>query len=112
AWSLSRIADELLDLGIITAPVYDYILERDNDSYIFAALEIAGVDAIIYSNETEGQHQEDSLLIWRAEQVKSVFADSFSLGDPALCPQAPSLRADTESWLSLNCQIEDAKSDL
>jgi hypothetical protein len=71
-WSLRSMADELVEPGVIEDDEYDTIVDSCDCTHVFAAIERAGHDAVLYANITEGAREdgrdEDGLCVWRAEQ--------------------------------------------
>jgi len=86
-----------MDLGLIDGETEDEILASADTQAIFAAIERGGYDAVLYANETEGCHdgRQDSIMVWRAAQIRSVHATAFEIDDPRLCP---SLSPTPEEW--------------
>jgi ADP-Ribosyltransferase in polyvalent proteins len=98
-WRLDRVAAELADLGLVGAVIEDHIVDGCDEFAVFAAVEAAGFDSVIYANETESEGRlDDSLLIWRPELVKSVFASKFNPDDPRILPERPARSRDTQRW--------------
>jgi hypothetical protein len=97
AWDMDQVTSELVARGLIGEEQEEEILDSCDVQALFGAVEVTGYDAILYPNETEGLHDgsSDSVLVWRACQIKSVHAASFSADDPRLCP---SLSPTPEEW--------------
>lgn len=98
-WDMDQVTSALIEQRIIDGAQEDEILASCDTQALFAAIEAAGYDAVLYQNETEGRldAHSDSLLVWRARQIKSVHASSFLEGDPRLCPTLP-IGADEKHW--------------
>jgi len=113
-WGQHSVAHALFSVGVLNSQdEIDFIVESGRDSMIFAALEDAGYDAIIYKNECEGPGKnQDSLLVWRAELLKSPDAASFDFDDPRLLPQKPAPKADYRRWEVLSDEIAADAADL
>jgi len=112
-WGFDRLAGELVDLGVIDDETGDAIVDTCDDSYVFAALEAAGHDCILYANECEfKERQTDSLIVWRAELLKSPLAASFDPEDPRLLPQHPADDGDMGAWRRLRASIAAAREAL
>jgi hypothetical protein len=114
-WSLRAMADELVDLGVIDEDEYDLVVDSCDCSHIFAAIERAGYDAVIYRNLTECtgvKGCEDSLFVWRAEQIKSPFSISFDRSDPRLQSQCLASSKDLTHWNDLGSAIDAIKAEL
>jgi len=100
-WSLRNVCNELAELGIIDDDGYDLIEEACDEHAIFAAIELAGYDCVVYRNETENRKTPaDSVIVWRAEMVKGVYAPYFRRGDPAIIPGFPCDPGDLLAWRS------------
>ena len=99
-WDIKRVASELATRQIIDEQQEEAILDSDDPQALFAALEACGYDAVIYSNEVEGLNDQkgDSLLIWRACQIRSVHAQAFIEKDPRLCPGLHSGIKEWQMW--------------
>lgn len=112
-WDVANVCDELYDLGIVNADQYNHIIDSYNEYALFAAIEMAGYDCVIYSNETEhGGTPTDSLIVWRAETVKGAYAASFDRDDPGLVPGIPHDPDDLECWESIKEELDDYKDEL
>lgn len=92
-WSLRSVVGELEDLGILVGDEGDEIIESCDDDLLFAYIERAGYDCIVYDNETE--RNGDSLLVWRQELIKAVGSARFDKNDPRIDPSA---ETDEEDW--------------
>jgi hypothetical protein len=109
-WDVADILVELHDLGVVDDIQHDLILDSCSEYAVFAAIELAGYDCVIYSNETEhGGRPTDSLLIWRAEQVKGVYASRFDRGCPGLVPGIEHDPDDLECWTSVREELDHFK---
>jgi hypothetical protein len=98
-WRIDRVAAELADLGLVSAEIEDHIAVGCDEFAVFAAIEAAGFDSVIYANETESEGRlDDSLLIWRPELVKSIFASIFNPADPRILPERPERSRDLQRW--------------
>ena len=105
-WGQSTLVDALFDKGVITDGIANYIEESCSVVPIFAAIEEAGYDCVVYSNLCE-HHEEptDSIFVWRSELLKSPFASSFRTHDPRLLPQNPTSSEDMRNWEMLGMEI-------
>lgn len=105
-WVLRDICSELFDLDVINDDQWDFIEESCSENALFAALEVAGYDSVVYRNETEyAGVPRDSLMIWRAELVKSPYAGRFDRSDPRLSPNAPTTERDLELWRTVREEL-------
>lgn len=108
-WRLDRVAAELADLGLISPEVEEEIADGCDEFAVFAAIEAAGYDCALYANETESEGRlDDSLLIWRPELVKSVYARQFELLDPRISPDGPVRARDHDRWRANTEMLEEA----
>lgn len=111
-WNMRNVLSELEHLGIVDDDAADMVLDH-GDAGVFAAVELAGYDSAIYLNVCE--HKEtptDSLIVWRAELLKSPYAASFELEDPRILPQANTDEADIRAHGWLANEIASAKEQL
>lgn len=88
-WGMEDISGDLADLGLVSEDLASWLADCGDDVYVFALLEELGYDAVVYRNIVEEEGDLDSVFIWRPEQVKSVFSQSFDALDPRLLPQVP-----------------------
>jgi len=101
-WTMCSVVGELEDLGVLKGDEGDAIYEACDDAMLFAVLERAGYDCIIYENETE--RHGDSLLIWRPELIKAVDAGGFDREDPRIWPQR---ETDEGDWILHRNRVAD-----
>jgi hypothetical protein len=112
-WSIDNVCGELHDLGIVDDHQHDLIMHSCSEYALFAAIELAGYDCIVYSNDTEhAGTPADSLIVWRAEMVKGAYAGSFDRNDPGLVPGIAHDPEDFECWDSVKEEIDDFKEKL
>ena len=112
-WAIRNVSGELHDLGIVNDDQYELICESCSEYSLFAAIEMAGYDAVVYSNETENRGTAtDSLIVWRADMVKGAYAASFETGSPGLVPGIPHHPEDFECWESVGDELLLWKSRL
>lgn len=112
-WDIANVCDELFDLGIVNADQYNHIADSYNEYALFAAIEMAGYDCVIYSNETEhAGTPTDSLIVWRAETVKGAYAGSFDRNDPGLVPGIEHDEEDFECWDTVKDELDRYKDAL
>ena len=108
-WRIDRVASELADLGLIEPEIEDQIAEGCDEFALFAAIEAAGYDSVLYPNETESEGRlDDSLIVWRPELVKSVFAQTFYPQEPRIMPGLPDRTWDLERWTDNSERLEAA----
>ncbi|MBY3433032.1 hypothetical protein HFN89_02410 [Rhizobium laguerreae] len=112
-WDIADVCSELFDLEIVNADQYDRIVDSYNEYSLFAAIELAGHDCVVYSNQTEhGGTPSDSVIVWRAESIKGAYSGGFDLNDPGLVPGIEHDPEDYECWESVREQIDDYKNQL
>lgn len=112
-WNIDDVVGELHDLGLVTDHQHDFILHSCSEYALFAAIELAGYDCIVYENDTEhADTPSDSFIIWRAEQVKGFYAGSFDRQCPGLVPGIAHDPEDLECWESIREELEDYKDEL
>lgn len=108
-WSTQAIVSELLRLEVIDESGAEFLDENFDCSYIYAVLERAGCDCVLYENKTEGAGQ--SIFFWHAQQAKSVFATSYGIADPRLNPAAEARKDDLSAWIGNERDIAEAKKE-
>lgn len=110
-WRLDRVADELYDLGLASEAVVEEIAAGCDEYLLFAAIEAAGHDCVIYANETESAgRRDDSLIVWRPELIKGIHAAGFDRDDPRILPQRPVATDDLEAWRdNARCLVKAAE---
>jgi len=62
AWRIDSVAEELASLGVVTPAVAESLQTDGEAASLFAALEMAGHDAVVYANAVEGDPGADSLM--------------------------------------------------
>lgn len=79
-WEPKRVLLALRDAGVLSTEQVEEALDLDelvDQGFVREALEAKGYDSIIYRNETEylggEENKADSYIVFRPEQVKSVF---------------------------------------
>mgnify|MGYP001428722723 CR=1 FL=1 len=112
-WEQHRVASALIDAGVIDEGEAEFLEESASAEMIFAILEEAGYDSLVYGNLCEHKEEvTDSICVWRAELLKSPFASSFDRDDPRLMPQLPTDERDMEMWRAMSGSIEAEKEAL
>ena len=112
-WELGNVCNELYDLGVVDDDQRDYVLESCSEYALFAAVELAGYDCIVYLNQTEHDGAPaDSLLVWRAEQLKSPYSARFDRGVPGLVSGIPHDPNDFKCWESIKEELDSHKEAL
>lgn len=77
---------------------------------LFAAIEEAGYDCVVYRNLCEAEaHAQDSILVWRADLLKSPFSNDFQIGDPRLLSQNETSADDLIEWESALSHIHECR---
>jgi len=113
-WQQDDFANALHDAGVLaTEQEVEWAIETYSEARLFAAMEEAGFDCLVYGNVCEHKTEvTDSVMIWRAEQLKSPFAASFDPADPRLLPQNETPAQDYDRWRELAEDIAEARRDL
>lgn len=112
-WGQHDVASALADAGVIDDEEIDFVADLATEAALFAAIELASYDCIVYRNLCENKDEPtQSLLIWRAELLKSPYAASFEKDDPRLLPQNHTLDSDYQSWKQLASDIENEKVEI
>lgn len=113
-WGQDEVVNTLADAGVLlTEEEEEFVYEEASAEAIFAALEEAGYDCVVYGNRCEHKEMEtDSLCVWRPELLKSPFAASFGRDDPRLMPQLPTDDRDLSAWKSIANEIDQARERL
>ena len=111
-WAFRNVVSELTDLGVVSDDEADLMVDL-GDHGLFAAMELAGYDCVVYLNRCEHKEEAtDSLMVWRANLIKSPFASSFDLDDPRLMPQRDTDPADLRAHEYIVDGIEAAKQSI
>jgi hypothetical protein len=112
-WDIANVCSELYDLGIVNDDQFNLIVNSYNEYSLFAAIEMAGYDCIVYSNETEhAGTPSDSVIVWRAEALKGAYAAIFDRNDPGLVPGIEHDPDDLECWDTVKDEIDFYKEKL
>jgi len=113
-WDQDDIARELMRQGVLLSDEEcDHVVDSMSEATVFAAIEEAGYDCVVYGNECEHKAEvTDSVMVWRAELLKSPFADSFDPADPRLLPQRETSAGDYRDWERLGREIDEARRAL
>lgn len=106
-WDLETLTAEFLDQGLINEAEEEFILYKRDEAAIFAVLERSGFDAILYPNMCEGVRGEESIIVWRTENIRSASAVSFIEGCPLLCPTLRPEEFEIDIWKSQARRIDD-----
>ena len=109
-WDMRDVLIELEALGKVGPAAAEAVADSAEVEWLYAALEMAGHDAVVYPNDTEGGG--DSVFVWRPEQVKSVNAARFDRDDPRILPQAPASAMDAALWRQGAGSIAAAREEL
>ena len=111
-WRIDKVTDCLLDAGLLSELEEEAILQMPDPLAVFAVLERSGYDAIIYPNMCEGSKGEESILVWRAENIRLAHAQSFEEGSPCLCPSLIPQDWELSRWRDDADDIHDWKIQL
>lgn len=110
-WSQTALAGALLDAGVVDPALADFVAASCQAEIAFAAIETAGFDAVVYDNLCEAPGST-SVLVWRAEQIKGLFAERFDPADPRILPQAVTAEDDLRDWEANTRLLERARADV
>lgn len=112
-WSQWDVATALCDAGILTDDEAEFVADSASAEMIYAAIEEAGYDSVLYGNACEARDSgQDSLMIWRATLVKGVNSATFDKDDPRLLSQLPAFD-DEMSWHRYTERaIDDCREEL
>lgn len=113
-WEQDDVARALLNAGVLKSQdEVDFVIDDASEAMIFAAIEAAGYDCVVYKNECETDGKSsDSLMVWRAELLKHPEASRFDLDDPRLLPQKMAAEKDIKRWKWLAREIKAADEAL
>lgn len=112
-WEQADVVDALYVAGAVDDEAAEFVEESASAEAVYAAIEEAGYDCVVYGNRCEFKEREtDSLCVWRAELLKSPFAATFDARDPRLLPQSETAEADLGWWRATSTAIEEARSEL
>lgn len=112
-WATRNVLGELYDMGIVNDAQFDFVEDSCDQYALFAAIELAGYDSVVYANETEGgEERTDSLIVWRAEALKGAYASRFDRADPGLVPGGPHVDEDFACWASVPGELEGFRAAL
>lgn len=109
-WEQDAVAGALLAAGIVDEREAEDIVDSCDEHMLFAAIERGGHDCVVYTNLCEHEAGAvDSLMLWRAELVKSPFAAGFDPDDPRILPQAATGAPDLRAWSERSEAIAEAR---
>jgi hypothetical protein len=112
-WEQVPVVCALVAAGIVSDDEADFIIDTASAEMIFAVIEEAGFDCIVYRNQCEAVSAgHDSLLVWRAELLKSPYSLRFDRNDPSLLSQNETNPDDIAQWEWLADSIETCKGEL
>ena len=113
-WDQWDVASALYKAGVLAnEDEVEFVADSCSAEMLFAAIEEAGYDCVVYGNECEHKPEvTDSFVLWRSEFLKSPYAAGFDLADPRLLPQNPTPDADFREWERLSRDIDDQRRKL
>ncbi len=112
-WSQWDVASALWEAGILTEDEAEFVADSASAEMIYAAIEEAGYDCVLYGNLCEARDAgQKSLMVWRASLIKGVHSELFDKDDPRILSQLPA--SDEEmSWHSyLEREIDSSREEL
>jgi hypothetical protein len=112
-WSQWDVASALCDAGILTEDEAEFVADSASAEMIYAAIEEAGHDCVLYGNVCEARDAgEASLMVWRASLIKGVNSEIFDRDDPRILSQIP-VTDEEMSWHAyLEREIDSSRVEL
>lgn len=112
-WGQWSVASALRDCGILTDEEAEFVADSASAEMIYAALEEAGHDCVLYTNACESREDgEVSLMVWRAEMIKGIHSEVFEIDDPRILSQLPVLDHEGSWHASLASEIDRCRDNL
>jgi hypothetical protein len=112
-WGQRAVVSALVDAGVASEDEAEFLEESASAEMLFAVIEEAGYDCIVYRNLCEaGISAHDSILVWRAELLKSPYSLDFSLDDPRLLSQNETAESDLSDWECVSDFIDKCRREL
>lgn len=112
-WGQSAVISALVDAGVASEDDADFLYEGGSAEMLFAAMEEAGFDCIVYRNLCEAEADaHDSILVWRSELLKSPYSLEFERNDPRLLSQNETAEADLYEWECIAETIDACREQL
>ncbi len=97
-WNQWDVASGLCEAGILTDDEAEFVADSASAEMIYAAIEEAGYDCVVYANMCEAKDAgQESLMVWRASLIKGVNSSVFETDDPCILSQLPASE-DEMSW--------------
>lgn len=112
-WGQLDVTSALVDQGIITEEEAEFVLGSASAEMLYAVIEAAGYDCVVYTNICEdGSSHSESLMIWRASLVKGVHSTAFDTNDPRILSQTAASEQE-RSWYDIREQeIKECRNAL
>jgi hypothetical protein len=112
-WSQWDVASALCDAVILTEDEAEFVADSASAEMIYAAIEEAGYDCVLYGNVCEARASgQNSLMVWRASLIKGVNSSAFDRNEPRILSQLPA-SDDELSWHShIETGIENCREEL
>jgi hypothetical protein len=112
-WGQWDVASALGDCGILTDDEVEFVAASASAAMLFAAIEEAGYDCVLYTNVCESMETaEESLMVWRAALVKGEHSVSFERDDPRILSQLDPTDEDWQWHRSLEREIDSCREEL
>lgn len=112
-WGQGSVVRALVEAGVAGEDEEEFLEDSACAEMLFAALEEAGYDCIVYRNLCEAEtNAHDSILVWRAELLKSPYSQDFALDDPRLLSQNETAESDLSDWGYVADCIERCRVEL
>jgi len=112
-WGQWSVASALRDCGILAEDEAEFVAGSTSAEMIYAAIEEAGYDCVLYTNACESRDTgEMSLMIWRAALVKGIHSLEFEKEDPRILSQLP-VSDDERRWFEYReAEIDRCREEL
>lgn len=112
-WDQWSVASSLGALGLLSEDEVEFVADSASAEMLYAVLEEAGFDCVLYTNVCEAREENDvSLMVWRAELVKGVNSAIFDREDPRILSQIAVAERDELMHRSNLEAIEACRSEL
>jgi hypothetical protein len=112
-WDQWDVAQALRMVGVLTEDEAELVADSINAEMIYASIEEAGYDSVLYRNECENkQGQQLSLMVWRANLIKGINSASFDKDDPRILSQLPVGESELAWYTSNERSIDACREEL
>jgi hypothetical protein len=112
-WDQWDVVSALRDCDLITDEEAEFIADSASAEMLYAAIEEAGYDCVLYTNVCESRNEGgESLMVWRAAQIKGMCSASFDLADPRILSQLPVSDEELRWYESREAEINRCRDEL